>query len=156
MMPADDRRTTTDEQETLAAFVAELLDSAGAAFSRTKVSDTEPWYRFVLEPTGNGSLNVFVNIAPDMFELDANGANLRLARVDFSDGTMWITACRDTMVRLAENDLTIRLRRTLLGKTVGAVQIPSAAGDHLWNGDLLACGGKGSLYTYRDWLRAAH
>ncbi len=153
-MHLPDRLHTTDEQKELAELIEELLDTAGAVFRRVERGGAEPWYRILIDPTCDGKLTVSIDIAPDMFAMDANGASLRLARLDSPDGATWIETCLGTLTRLANDDLTVRLRRTLFGRTVGAVRIPSDDGNHVWNGELLACRGMGKVHSFPRWLQA--
>lgn len=142
----------TDEQVELLGRLDEVLRGRGAVSDLSVAGPAaEPHAELVLLLPPERSLDVRMRLGADAFELDANGAVMRLDRVDFGDeGALWIDACVHVLEVLLENELVLRLRRTLGFRRVGAVRVPGPGGD-VWNGDLLACLGVGRCRRISRW-----
>jgi hypothetical protein len=75
-----------------------------------------------------------------------------LERVDFGDEDgEWSEGCLGALEALMDTELTIRVRGTLTGGSVGAVRVPGRGTRDFWNGDLLACLGFGREQTFAQW-----
>ena len=143
----------TDEQRDLLTDVDRQLRERGAVSEievRGPAREPHAELRLLLPPQRR--LAVTIRIGADGLELDANGAVLRVDRVDFGDdGPTWIDGCRALFRRLLAHDLTLRVRRTLTGRRVGAIHVPTGGGEGFWSWELLAFLGLGRTRTVSRW-----
>ncbi|HSR40733.1 MAG TPA: hypothetical protein VLL48_01140 [Longimicrobiales bacterium] len=148
--------TLTDEQRELLARVDRRLRERGAVSEievRGPAREPHGELRLLLPPERR--LEVTIRIGTDGLELDADGAVLRVDRVDFGDdGPTWLDGCGALFRRLLAHDLTLRTRRTLTGRRVGAIHVPTGEEEGFWSGELLACLGLGRTRTVPRWWSA--
>lgn len=148
--------TLIDEQRKLLNEVDRRLRERGAVSEievRGPAREPHGELRLLLPPERR--LEVTIRIGADALELDADGAVLRVDRVDFGDdGPTWLDACKALFRRLLAHDLTLRTRRTLTGRRVGAIHVPTGEGEGFWSGELLACLGLGRTRTVPRWWSA--
>jgi hypothetical protein len=136
----------TDTQRRFAEAVRACLSDARVSFSETiDGNQSESWYSFRIQAVTD-ALEVSVDIVDDQFTFGANGAHLIIARTAWDPGDVdeWIAESIECLRALLQNELRLRVRRTLLGGTTGAVWITRDGGKSGgWNGDLAAVRGKG-------------
>jgi hypothetical protein len=154
-MDVPNSSVVTEEQRQLAEYVRELLDSLGVPYEVSVQGGLEAWYHVKLGIPERHQLSIEFFIAPDSFQVDANGADLRYGVMDAGDDAVrWLKESQEIVRALLHNELRIRLRRTLFGGRTGAIWVPADAGGR-WNGDLLAVLGVGREYRYTEWWRHA-
>jgi hypothetical protein len=121
-----------------------------AASSRPRISE----FHFTLHVRERHRLTAEVNIGPELFQFEANGAQLRLYSQDVRDDfDRWVQLCDETFQAILTHDLRIRLRRTVFGRWHGAVWVPGQPG--AWNGELFATFGWGREERFENWLGAS-
>jgi hypothetical protein len=145
-------------QRELAARVRNRLQAANAPFDEEMIPYHEPRIserHFILHVRERHRLTAEVNIGPELFQFEANGAQLRLYSQDVRDDfDRWVELCDEVFRALLTHDLRIRLRRTLFGRRHGAVWVPGQPGG--WNGELFAVLGWGHEELFENWIAAAN
>jgi hypothetical protein len=144
----------TAAQRELAQGVRDRLQRAGARFREGIDSNgTESWHRFTLDIRPERNLSVEIFLASDVFQFLANSADLRLEAQDAgNDPAAWAAESLRVLDALLDSELRIRVRRTLFGRSTGAVWVPIDRG--AWNGDPLAYLGFGREDRLPRWLGA--
>jgi hypothetical protein len=141
-------------QRELAARVRSRLRVANAAFDEDVITHHEARvteFLFRLHVRERTRLTAEVNIGPELFQFEANAAQLRLYSQDVRDDLdRWVQLSDETFKALVTHDLRIRLRRTLFGRWHGAVWVPGQPG--AWNGELFATLGWGREERFENWL----
>ena len=154
MSSGDDPLGVDTHQRELAARLRGRLRAANAAFDEDVITYPEPRiseFYFNLHVREPHRLTTEVNIGPELFQFEANGAQLRLYSQDVRDDfDQWVQLCDQTFKALVAHDLRIRLRRTLFGRSHGAVWVPGQPG--AWNGELFATLGWGREERFESWL----
>jgi hypothetical protein len=142
-------------QSDIAGAIRAALTNARLGFEDSVEGVTSSDPTIVIRPVLPASLRlqVSINVSPDMFQLIANDADLRLEVQDASgDEAKWVRLCVDTFETLLANDLRIRRRRKLFGGATGAIWVPVGTGG--WKGELLAYLGVGREHTF-PWNRSS-
>jgi hypothetical protein len=150
----DDPLGVDSHQRELAARVRGWLRVANAAFDEDVITYPEARiseFHFNLHVREPHRLTAEVNVGPELFQFEANGAQLRLYSQDVRDDLdRWVQLSDETFKALVTHDLRIRLRRTLFGRWHGAVWVPGQPG--AWNGELFAVRGWGREERFENWL----
>lgn len=135
-----DESDLTQRQRVLAGRVRDLLTAETVKFEERVDSNGEPVYVFEIATSAEASLRVRVTVIDDVFQFEANGALLLrdLAAWPVGHDLDWVEECIDVLKRLLQNDLRIRLCRTLFGRTARAVWLAAGKNEGGWNGELAA------------------
>lgn len=144
-----------DVQRVFADRLRDLLKTVQCDYTEEiKGTSAEAWYSFILR-TEDPRPSVIMNIVGDAFVFVVNGAEMRLDLAAWGDDTeAWMRESLRVVDILLRNDLRIRLRRTLFGRSTGAVWIADVKNDGVWNGDRAACGGTGREVIFpRRWYK---
>ena len=147
------RESLTPEQIQIADIVRRALARARIEFtdSVALVPGAEPVVTIRPILLASLGLDVSVHICADLFQLIANGADLRLEVQDARGNVaQWVRLCVDTFEALLRQDLRIRRRRKVFGGATGAIWVPIGTGG--WNGELLSYLGVGQEQTF-PWTR---
>jgi hypothetical protein len=135
----------TETQRTFAQKVRERLNAASVSFSeRIEATRAEAWYIFHIHT--DPDLNVQVVVVDDTFSIEAHGAVTFRDRAAWPDDNVgaWIAECTHILDALLRGPLQVRVYRTLLGRTHGAIWVHAENGTSGWSGELAACRGKGA------------
>jgi len=146
----------SEAQRQLTALLRDHLSTSRISFTEhVEHGSVECWTKFAVNAPPGVALVFKLSVGGDQFTVTANHASVIVEIADFgaAEEKQWIDRSMQIVDVLLRSDLRIRVRRTWFWGQTGAIWVPEDARDSgNWNGDLLACRGKGTEFCFaRPW-----